>query len=208
MPRAPEVTGAFSGTIVVASGGFPAPRREVAVTMPVLAALVLLAGPTVALASAAEAPPLQVVASVDLGRYLGTWYEIATIPQRFQRGCVAVTAEYSLRADGDIDVVNTCRQGTLDGKVRSVRGKAWVVDRATNAKLRVRFFWPFSGAYWIIDLDPDYRWAVVGHPSRDYLWILSRSPRMDGALYDELVRRAAAQGYDVTRLVRTLQPAG
>ncbi len=173
-----------------------------------LIALVLLAGPAVALAGSAQAPPLQVVPSVDVGRYLGTWYEIATIPQRFQKGCVAVTAEYSLRADGDIDVVNTCRQDTLDGKVRSVRGKAWVVDRTTNAKLRVRFFWPFSGAYWIIDLDPEYRWAVVGHPSRDYLWVLSRTPRMEDTLYDELVCRVAAKGYEVTRIKRTLQPGG
>jgi apolipoprotein D and lipocalin family protein len=90
---------------------------------------------------------LEPVSSVDLQRYLGTWYEIATIPQRFQKGCVAVTAEYSLRKDGDIEVVNTCRQGALDGEVRRVRGKAWVVDRTTNAKLKVRFFWPFSGSY-------------------------------------------------------------
>ncbi|MCK7518516.1 MAG: lipocalin family protein [Ignavibacteriales bacterium] len=85
------------------------------------------------------------MARVDVPRYLGTWYEIATIPQRFQRGCVGVTAHYSLRDDGAIDVVNVCRKGTLDGKERSVRGKAWIVDRTTNAKLKVRFFWPFYG---------------------------------------------------------------
>jgi len=160
-----------------------------------------------ALASAcAQSRPLAVVPAVDLRRYLGTWYEIATIPQNFQKGCVGVTAEYSLRPDGDIDVVNTCRQDTLDGKIRSVHGKAWVTDPTTNAKLRVRFFWPFSGAYWIIGLDPEYRWAVVGHPSRRYLWILSRTPRMEAALHDEIVRAAAAKGYDTGLIRRTLQP--
>jgi apolipoprotein D and lipocalin family protein len=155
----------------------------------------------------AGAKPLDVVAHVDVERYLGTWYEIATIPQRFQKGCVGVTAHYSLRADGDIDVVNVCRKGTLEGKERSVRGKAWVVDRTTNAKLKVRFFWPFTGAYWIIELDEDYQWAVVGHPNKTYLWILNRTPQMDPSLYDELMRRIAAKGYDTSRIKKTLQPS-
>lgn len=155
----------------------------------------------------AAAKPLEVVPRVDIARYLGTWYEIATIPQRFQRGCVGVTAHYSLRSDGAIDVVNVCRKGALDGPERSVRGKAWIVDKTTNAKLRVRFFWPFSGAYWIIELDPNYGWAVVGHPDRDYYWILSRTPQMDPGLYEELIRRAAAKGYDTSRIKKTLQPS-
>jgi apolipoprotein D and lipocalin family protein len=155
----------------------------------------------------AATKPLDVVPSVDIQRYLGTWYEIATIPQRFQKGCVGVTAHYSLRPDGDIDVVNVCRKDTLDGKARSVRGKAWVVDKTTNAKLKVRFFWPFVGAYWIIELDKDYRWAVVGHPDRTYFWILSRTPQMDPVLYDELIRRAADKGYDTGKIKRTLQPS-
>ena len=169
--------------------------------------VLLLAGVTVAVALSAAAKPLEVVPHVDVRRYLGTWYEIATIPQRFQKGCVGVTAHYSLRADGAIDVVNVCRKGKLDGKVSSVRGKAWIVDKATNAKLKVRFFWPFAGAYWIIELDPDYRWAVVGHPARTYYWILSRTPQMDPAVYDELLRRAAAKGYDTGRIKKTLQPS-
>lgn len=152
--------------------------------------------------------PLEAVPFVDLQKYLGTWYEIATIPQRFQKGCVGVTAEYKLRPDGDIAVLNTCRQGTLDGNVRSVLGKAWVVDKKTNAKLRVRFFWPFSGAYWVIGLDADYRWAIVGHPGRTYLWILSREPHMDEALYNELLRLIADKGYDLAKIKRTLQPDG
>lgn len=155
----------------------------------------------------AATKPLEVVPRVDLQRYLGTWYEIATIPQRFQKGCVGVTAHYALRPDGDIDVVNVCRRETLDGKESSIRGKAWIVDKTTNAKLKVRFFWPFTGAYWIIELDKDYQWAVVGHPDRTYYWILSRTPQMDPALYDELIRRAAAKGYDTGKIKKTLQPS-
>jgi apolipoprotein D and lipocalin family protein len=168
----------------------------------------LIIGISAASFAAAEKRPLDVVPFVDLQKYLGTWYEIATIPQRFQKGCVGVTAQYSLRKDGDIDVVNTCRQGTLDGKVRTAHAKAWVVDKKTNAKLKVRFFWPFTGAYWVIGLDADYRWAIVGHPDRTYLWILSRSPQMDDALYNELLKLISAKGYELTKIKRTLQPAG
>ena len=159
------------------------------------------------MAAAAKSAPLEVVPHLDLQRYLGTWYEIATIPQRFEKGCVGVKAEYSLRADGRIQVVNTCLQ-TLDGRFREARGKAWIVDKTTNAKLKVSFFWPFSGAYWIIALDPDYGWAVVGHPGRNYLWILSRSPHMDGALYRALLEPIADKGYDLTKIEKTLQPDG
>jgi len=173
------------------------------------ALLILIVAAAGAAASAGQDPrPLDVVPKVDLQRYLGTWYEIATFPQRFQKGCVGVTAHYSFRSDGAIDVVNVCRDGTLDGKVRSVRGKAWVVDRATNAKLKVRFFWPFAGAYWIIELDKDYQWAVVGHPSRKYLWVLGRTPQMDPSVYEDLLARISAKGYDLTKLKKTLQPGG
>jgi apolipoprotein D and lipocalin family protein len=150
---------------------------------------------------------LRTVRSVDLARYTGKWYEIATIPSWFQKDCVGVTAAYSLRADGDIRVENACRDKVLAGPERSVVGRAWVTDPTTNAKLEVSFFWPFSGAYWIIELDPDYRYAVVGHPSRDYLWVLSRTPHMSDALYSELLENARQQGYDVTRVRRTPQPS-
>ncbi len=152
--------------------------------------------------------PLEIVPYVDLQSALGTWYEIAAIPQRFQKGCVGSTAEYSLRKDGDIQVVNTCLEGALDGKIRKASGKARVVDRTTNAKLKVTFFWPFWGSYWIIGLDEDYRWAIVGHPGRNYLWILSRTPQMDDVLYGDLLELIADKGYDLTKIEKTLQPAG
>ncbi|HOC41469.1 MAG TPA: lipocalin family protein [Thermoanaerobaculales bacterium] len=167
---------------------------------------VCLAVVATAAAARAEGPPLEVVGSVDLDRYLGTWYEIASYPAWFQRGCTAVTAQYSLRDDGHIRVVNSCRKGSLDGKLKRATARAKVVDHATNAKLKVSFFGPFWGDYWIIDLDPEYRWAVVGVPSRKYLWVLSRAPVMDEALYQEIVSRLPARGYDPAWLVRTLQP--
>ena len=158
-------------------------------------------------AAAADRAPLEVVDSVDLDRYLGTWYEIASYPAWFQRDCTAVTAEYGLRDDGLISVVNSCRKGSLDGKLKRSKGRAKVVDSDTNAKLKVSFFGPFWGDYWIIDLDPDYQWAVVGVPSRKYLWILSRSPVMDEALYRDILSRLPAAGYDPALLDRTEQPA-
>lgn len=158
------------------------------------------------LAAAKSLPPLQTVQLVELSRYMGTWYEIASFPQRFQKGCVASMATYSLRDDGKVSVLNQCRDETLEGKLRSAKGTAWVVDKRTNAKLKVRFFWPFSGDYWIIDLGPNYEFAVVGHPSRTYLWILSRTPQMDSGVYEAILQRLKAQEYDISRLNKTLQP--
>jgi apolipoprotein D and lipocalin family protein len=150
---------------------------------------------------------LEVVERVDLDRYLGRWYELASFPQYFQRGCVATQAHYSRREDGRIRVENQCRDGTLDGEVRRAEGVAWVDEGdASNARLRVQFFWPFWGDYWIIDLDPGYRWAVVGHPERKYLWILSRTPTLDEAVYQEVLARIREKGYDLAPLKRTLQP--
>ena len=151
-------------------------------------------------------PPLQVVEHVELKRYLGTWYEVASFPQSFQRGCTGSTASYSLLEGGDIQVVNKCRLDALDGEEKTATGRARVVDATTNAKLEVSFFRPFWGDYWIIQLEPDYHYAVVGNPSRDYLWILSRTPHLDDATYEEILSKLKAAGYPLDRLVRTLQP--
>jgi apolipoprotein D and lipocalin family protein len=151
-------------------------------------------------------PPLDVVAKVELDRYAGRWYEIARYPNSFERGCVGVTADYTPRDDGRIDVVNTCFESSLDGPSRDIRGSARVVDETTNAKLKVSFFWPFEGDYWIIDLDEDYDYAVVGEPSRRFLWILSRTPQMDDETYLGIVESLPAFGYDPGRLESVLQP--
>lgn len=145
------------------------------------------------------APP-EVVPRVDLARYAGTWYEIASFPQRFQKGCSDTRAVYTIRDDGKIEVLNSCFR---NGKVDTAKGKAWVVDSATNAKLKVSFFRPFRGDYWIIELGKDYEYAVVSAPSRKYLWILSREPRMDDAGYSRIGERLRERGFDVARLQRT-----
>ncbi len=150
--------------------------------------------------ASSKMPELKTVPKVDLSRYLGLWYEIARIDQTFQKGCVASTAEYSLKDDGRIKVLNKCRKGTVDGEEKSAEGVAWVVDRETNAKLKVSFFWPFSGKYWIIDLEPEYKWAVVGDPGREYLWILSRSPEMDDETYEGIMKRLKEQLYDISKI--------
>jgi apolipoprotein D and lipocalin family protein len=145
--------------------------------------------------------PLQVVPQVDVKRYLGSWYEIARYPNRFQKGCVDSRADYRLRPDGDIRVLNTCRKDNPEGPMKSAEGRAWIVDKNTNAKLKVRFFWPFSGDYWIIDLGENYEYAVVGEPKRKYLWILSRRPAMDPESYQEILERLKEKGYDPGKLM-------
>ena len=174
-----------------------------------MTAAALLVGPLMppdAAAAGQNPAPLKTVARVDLDRYLGTWYEIASYPAWFQKGCTGSTAEYAPLPDGRIRVINRCFKNALDGPLKTSRGKAEVVDPATNARLKVWFFWPFKGDYWIIDLDADYQWAVVGVPSRKYLWILSRTPTLDEATYAGILRRIDDQGYDPNRLQRTLQP--
>ena len=149
--------------------------------------------------------PLQTVAEVDLSRYLGTWYEIASYAQGFQQGCTGTTATYKLRDDGQIDVENRCRKGSLQGRDVLAKGRARVVPGST-AKLEVSFFWPFWGDYWIIDLGADYEYAVVGNPGRDYLWILSRTPTIEDAVYQGILERLRANGYSPEQLQRTIQP--
>lgn len=150
-------------------------------------------------------PPLQTVAKVDLTKYAGTWYEIAAYPLRAEKNCTGVTATYTLRDDGEIEVFNRCRQFTLDGPEDSVKGRARVTDPSTNAKLEVSFFRPFWGDYWIIELAPDYSYAVVGHPSRDYLWILSRTPEMPEAVYSGILKRLEEHGYELDRIRKMVQ---
>lgn len=152
-------------------------------------------------AAMSRMPPLRTVALVDLKRYTGIWYEIARYPNSFQKGCLGSSASYALREDGEIDVVNSCRDGE-DGRTRRVKGRAWVVDSATNARLNVSFFWPFRGDYWIIDLGPEYEYAVVGTPNRKYLWVLSRTPAMNDTLYAAIMERVKGVGFDPERVVR------
>jgi apolipoprotein D and lipocalin family protein len=157
-------------------------------------------------------PPIKSVEKVDLNRYIGKWYEIALLPNRFQAQCLTDTAaEYALQPDGKIQVANRCRNA--DGKVEMVVGAAKNASGdTTNAKLKVRFapawlsFIPLVwGDYWVIELDPEYRYAVVSEPKREFLWILSRTPKMDEAIYAGIVERLKNDGFDVSRLKLTQQ---
>lgn len=157
---------------------------------------------TVSHAAAANQP----LAQLDLARYAGTWHEIAHLPMFFQRHCVdRITATYTAQADGTIEVRNACR--TRDGTMDETVGTARPGDGPQGA-LKVRFapawlsWLPLVWAdYWVVDLDPQYRWAVVGGPSRKNLWVLSRTPSMERAVFDDLKARAAQRGYPVDRLI-------
>ncbi|WP_400190501.1 lipocalin family protein [Hymenobacter sp. B81] len=151
-------------------------------------------------------PPLATVPHVDLHRYAGLWYEVARLPQPYERGCTHVTAEYRPLADGRLDVRNTCHKPSIYGPAKVVRGTARVVDTATNAKLKVQFQWPFEGDYWVLALDPAYQFALVGTPDRKSLWLLSRTPQLALPTRHNLINLAREKGFPVEKLVYTPQP--
>lgn len=154
---------------------------------------------------------VKTVPQVDLKRYSGKWFEIARYPNKFQKKCVGnTTATYTIKDDDEIEVLNQCveKNGTTD----QVKGKARVVDTATNAKLEVRFAPPFLsflssvwGDYWIIDLDDNYQYAAVGDPKREYFWILSRTPEMSDAIYQNILRRVEKMGFKPGQVIKTPQ---
>lgn len=151
----------------------------------------------------AELPPVQSVAQVDLERYAGKWYEIAAFPMFFQRQCIGdTTAEYAALPNGDIDVTNRCR---TENGFDQAKGRAWPATTGQTARLKVSFFWPFRSDYWVIGLDADYRWAVVGNPNRKFLWILSRTPQMPPAEFERALKAAANQGFPLDQLKLTRQ---
>ncbi len=154
-----------------------------------------------------KSQPLQTVEFVDPEKYCGKWYEIASYPTRFQKGCRCTTAEYEfITSGGYFRVINRCiRFKSGKSKISSIKGKAFVVKNSGNAKLKVRFFWPFLGDYYITALAEDYSWAVVGHPKRNYLWILSRESFMPTDTYIDILRIVSARGYDPKLLQKTPQ---
>jgi len=154
--------------------------------------------------SHSNAQALETVPYVDLNKYAGKWYEIASFPQRFQKGCYCTTAEYTWSKKGYVIVENRCNKDSVSGKLSSIKGKAFVEKNSGNAKLKVQFFWPFKGKYWIIDLADDYSYAVVSHPNKNYLWILSRTPKMDETIYQQIISRLNDKGFDLTKLQQTI----
>jgi len=148
---------------------------------------------------------LQTVPKVDLNKYAGKWYEIASYPKIFEKGCHCTTAEYTLSDKGYVIVENRCNKDSINGKQSYIKGKAFVEKDSGNAKLKVQFFWPFRAKYWIIDLADDYSYAVVSHPNKKYLWILSRTPKMDNATYQQILSRLKEKGFDLSKLQITQQ---
>jgi apolipoprotein D and lipocalin family protein len=148
---------------------------------------------------------IETVPFVDLAKYAGKWYEIASFPQYFQKGCNCTTAEYTLSEKGYVIVENRCRKDSINGKESYIKGRAFVKRNTGNAQLKVQFFWPFRAKYWIIDLADDYSYAVVSHPNRKYLWILSRTPKMDAQIFERIILRLKNNQFDISKLKMTNQ---
>ena len=148
---------------------------------------------------------LQTVPNVDVQKYAGKWYEIASYPQRFQKGCHCTTAEYTLSEKGYLIVENRCNRDSVEGKQSYIRGKAFIQPNTGNAQLKVQFFFPFRAKYWIIDLADDYSYAVVSHPNMKYLWILSRTPHLNENVYQSILSRLEEKGFDLDKLTKTIQ---
>ena len=151
-----------------------------------------------------ENPP-RTVEKVDIEKYAGTWYEIASFPAPFQEGCTCTTAEYISTDKGYLKVLNKCRKGSESDDIDKATGKAFVVEGSGNAKLKVQFFWPFRADYWILALANDYSYAAVGSPDREYLWILSRQPQIDESSRTRMEAQLKEKGFDISRLENTPQ---
>ena len=147
--------------------------------------------------------PLKTVNKVDIQKYLGTWYEIARFEHRFEEGCKNVTANYSLKQNGDIKVVNSCTQ-IKTGEKTQATGVAYATDE-TNSKLKVSFFRPFYGDYWVLMLDEDYKYALVGSPNREYLWILSRTKTINEETKNKILAKLPALKFDASKFIWTIQ---
>ena len=147
----------------------------------------------------------ETVKEFDIEKYLGTWYEIARYPHSFEKDLTGVTAIYSWRKDGKIKVVNKGYKNSLEGKEDIATGKAKIPDLNEPAKLKVSFFWIFYGNYYVLELDDNYRWAIVGTGSSKYLWILSRTPQMNDETYNMLIKRIEKRGYSLDKLIKVKQ---
>ena len=164
--------------------------------------------PNIGLSESKLEHQVKAVSELQIEKYLGKWYEIARIPNKFERNCVGVTAEYSLLSDKKIEVINTCYKNTLNGRKKIAKGIAKIIE---NGKLKVSFV-PIpilsniaSGDYWILYVDEEYKIAVVGEPNRKFGWILSRNPTVNKATLDKALKRFIQNGYDTNQLEYVLQ---
>jgi len=151
------------------------------------------------------APTMKTVENVDIQKYLGTWYEIARFPHSFEKNLQGVTATYTMRKNGKIKVLNQGYKNSLDGKLKTATGKAFIPNPEVPGHLRVSFFLWFYSDYYILELDKDYQYVLVGSSSPDYLWILSRTPKLDENIYNELTSKAKSLGYDLSKLEKVEQ---
>ena len=148
---------------------------------------------------------LPTVKEVNLEKYAGKWFEIAKLPNRFEKGLECATATYTIKKNGKIEVFNQAYLSNNKSKVKNIKGTAWVPDSAYPGRLKVRFFWPFSGDYQIIYLDEQYNHVLVGSPSRKYLWVLARTKQLDDATYNKLLEIAKTNGFDINKVVKEVQ---
>ena len=148
---------------------------------------------------------LEVVEQLDINKYAGTWYEIARLPNSFEKNLDCVSATYTLKKDGKVEVYNKGYIINDHKKVKEIKGVAWVPDPKYPAKLKVRFFWPFSGKYWVIALDSNYRYALVGDPSRKFLWILCREKTLDENIYKKLLEVAQKKDFNTSKIIKVNQ---
>jgi apolipoprotein D and lipocalin family protein len=152
-----------------------------------------------------ENKKLEVVSNLDLQKFQGTWYEIARNPWFPEKGCFSMIAHYKLTEDNQMNVTNICRKKGFDGEISKVTGKAWLVNPKIKAKWEVQFIWPFTLDYWVIDLEENYNYAVIGEPDRENLWILSRKPIMDKGLLSVIIETTKSKGYDLSNIILTPQ---
>ena len=148
---------------------------------------------------------LSTVEKVDINKYAGQWYEIARLPNSFEKGLNCVTATYTLKKNEKIEVLNKGYSIKDSGKFNTAKGTAWVPNSEYPGRLKVSFFWPFSGNYYIISLDEEYNYALVGDPSRKYLWILARTKNLDDTIYSELLEIAKFNGFDINKMIKVNQ---
>jgi apolipoprotein D and lipocalin family protein len=173
--------------------------------MRTLVATLMLAAASITVGCAVK-EPLRTVPHVDLPRYMGDWYVIANIPYFAEKDCFDSIESYALRSDGNIDNWFTCRKKSVEAPLeRKATALATVKDKDSNAVWRVRFFKVISVKYLVLDLDPNYQWVAVWHPSRRYGWIMSRAKTLPEATYQGIVRRLAGQGYDVAKFQKVPQ---
>jgi apolipoprotein D and lipocalin family protein len=154
---------------------------------------------------AASLPPLRTVERVDLKRFMGTWYVIASIPTFIETEAFNAVESYRLDADGTVDTTFTFRKGAFDGPLKTYNPRGFIVDTASNATWGMQFIWPIKAEYLITHLSDDYNQTVIGRNKRDYVWIMARSPQIREADYERIVAELAAQGYDVTKLRKVPQ---